>query len=996
MKKFLAQLLAVTLIISMIVLPVSASPKGNTYNGTAIPFSDWTNAGNGAWQETDGVLSPSDAQTWTMLRYNKELGSYYTVELDVKQPDQNDSIKIGFEVEDGDNFTESGLILEMHNAGVSRIFNQAINSTNESAYGGCNNGYGGSQGFSKSTDWIHVKLQRAGSDFAVTLGDGETRTFQFSSDAYNGGHLVLGALNGRAISYQNITITKSAAPVGTVENTFNGTTIPFADWNSVGEGSWQEMGGVVAPSDAQSWTMLQFKEALGSNYTIDLDVKQPDQNNSFKLGFEVEAGQNFTQSGLILDLHNAGVSRIFNWNINSADEGAYGGCNNGYGGTKGFSKSTDWIHVKIQRADNDFTVKVNDGETRTFQFTTDAYNGGHLVLGSVENRAISYRNIVITTSSSSGGNNQNTFNGVGIPFGDWRNAGNGSWQYSYTTIEPSERDEWTMLDYNRALGEYYSIELDVKQPDTNDGIKIGFEVKPGENFTQSGLVFEMHNAGVARVYDWGINMADEGAYGGCNNGYGGTRGFSGTTDWIHVKIQRCEDRYVVTYNDGSVKTFGFTLAGHSGGHLMLGAVNYRQIAYQNIHINTYSGPFAGFDYIETNGNDTASRSSGASRPGRLLRYRADRNAPELDSRWLNVGNGWWRVQDGILHPGLQDEWTMIASEKRLGDAYTVEFDVKQPNTDDGIKIGFEAEYNHNFTQSGLVLEMHNYGVMRIFDWAINARSESAYGGCNNGFGGNQTFSKTTDWIHVKIQRNGSRFNVTVNDGTEHTFAFTSNSYNGGHIVLGSVNHRDVQYKNIILTKQQTSPLPASRVNTLNGQLLTPADWRNAGNGSWYDDFGVIKPAESKEWTMLALDKALGKDYVAEFDVKQPNTDDGIKIGFEVANDQNFTESGLILELHNLGVARVYDWKINLQNEWAYGGCNNSYGGRTNFSRTTDWIHVRIARSGDTFTVSFNDGAEKTFTFNSGNYNGGHLMLGSVNGRVVEYRDFRVTTADSAV
>lgn len=129
------------MLFGLMALSVSAAPEDNAADGVTIPFSAWTNVGNGEWAQNDeGIIAPTDAQEWTMLAYSKALGDTYTVEFDVKQPDQNDNIKIGFEVEEGHNFTQSGLVLEMHNAGVTRIFNWAINSNDESAYGGCNNG----------------------------------------------------------------------------------------------------------------------------------------------------------------------------------------------------------------------------------------------------------------------------------------------------------------------------------------------------------------------------------------------------------------------------------------------------------------------------------------------------------------------------------------------------------------------------------------------------------------------------------------------------------------------------------------------------------------------------------------------------------------------------------------------------------------------------------------------------------------------------------------
>lgn len=401
MKKTFAILVALSMLFGLMALSVSAAPEDNAADGVTIPFSAWTSVGNGEWSQNDeGIIAPADAQEWTMLAYSKALGNTYTVEFDVKQPDQNDNIKIGFEVEEGHNFTQSGLVLELHNAGVARIYNWGINSTDEGAYGGCNNGYGGGQGFSKSTDWIHVKIVRDKNDFSVTVNDGEVRGFTFSSSDYNGGHLVLGAVNGRQIEYKNITIKTSVEPPEVIDsnNTFNGNGIPFSDWNNAGNGSWQETEqGVITPDEMGEWLLLRYGKDLGKKFRVELDVRQPDTQHSIMIGFAVEPGQNFTQSGLVLDMHNAGVARIFNWAINSNDESAYGGCNNGYGGSRTFSATTDWVHVIIERDGDHFVVVINDGSgDQKFDFTAEGYEGGYLVLGSNPSRRLQYKDITIT------------------------------------------------------------------------------------------------------------------------------------------------------------------------------------------------------------------------------------------------------------------------------------------------------------------------------------------------------------------------------------------------------------------------------------------------------------------------------------------------------------------------------------------------------------------------------------------------------------------------
>ena len=214
----------------------------------------------------------------------------------------------------------------MHNAGVSRIYNWGINSTDDGAYGGCNNGYGGGKGFSKTTDWIHVKIVRAGNEFSVTVNDGEERAFNFTSSDYNGGHLVLGAVNGRQIQYKNISIKKTtpAAPeVVTGTNTFNGEAMPFDAWQNAGEGSWKQTeNGIITPDSMGEWLLLRYGTDLGKNFRVDLDVKQPDTQHQIVIGFACNVGHNYTQSGLLMEMHNAGVSRVYEWAISWNDEGA--------------------------------------------------------------------------------------------------------------------------------------------------------------------------------------------------------------------------------------------------------------------------------------------------------------------------------------------------------------------------------------------------------------------------------------------------------------------------------------------------------------------------------------------------------------------------------------------------------------------------------------------------------------------------------------------------
>lgn len=212
MKKLLAICLIAVLFVSCLPFAVWADEAalGNTYNGEAIPFADWTNISmeGGAWTEENGIITANGGCEWLLLQYNRKIEGNYIIEFDVKQPDKNKNLQIimGFECEKGENYTTTGLTLELHNAGVGRLYDTAINRKNQGAYGGCNNPYGGGQGYGATTEWIHVKIQRVENLFIVEYNDGVLYQITATLEDYNGGYLVLGAQNARQISYKNITI----------------------------------------------------------------------------------------------------------------------------------------------------------------------------------------------------------------------------------------------------------------------------------------------------------------------------------------------------------------------------------------------------------------------------------------------------------------------------------------------------------------------------------------------------------------------------------------------------------------------------------------------------------------------------------------------------------------------------------------------------------------------------------------------------------------------
>ena len=76
-----------------------------------------------------------------------------------------------------------------------------------------------------------------------------------------------------------------------------------------------------------------------------------------------------------------------------------GSYDNPYGGNLGYAPNTEWRHIKIQRSGNEFTINLDNDPAQTITFTCDTVSGGHLVLGAVGQRMVSYKNLVITTGS---------------------------------------------------------------------------------------------------------------------------------------------------------------------------------------------------------------------------------------------------------------------------------------------------------------------------------------------------------------------------------------------------------------------------------------------------------------------------------------------------------------------------------------------------------------------------------------------------------------------
>lgn len=217
-------------VLMLVMMPVAA--MAHTYNDAEITFAEWSNAAFGGWeQKEDGTLVPTELTDFTLLRLDKDLGDEYTVEFDVKQDDLNSgwqTIQIGFEVNAGENFTQSGFTLDMHNAGVARVIEFSKANAGASVLGSYDNTYG-QIGYVPNTEWRHIKIQRAGSNFTITIDNDTNAVISFTCDTVSGGHLVLGAVGGRMVSYRNVVVTdgnKTAEPP--VVNPGTGDAMEFA------------------------------------------------------------------------------------------------------------------------------------------------------------------------------------------------------------------------------------------------------------------------------------------------------------------------------------------------------------------------------------------------------------------------------------------------------------------------------------------------------------------------------------------------------------------------------------------------------------------------------------------------------------------------------------------------------------------------------------------------------------------------------------------------
>lgn len=271
MKKTVSVILSCVLLVGLLVPCVHADDNiGSSYNGQSISLADFLNVGEGTWSEENGVICSDGNAEWLLLQFNTKIEGNYLIEYDVRQEDVNRNLSIttGFEVNHTENYTTSGLTFEMHNLGLGRLYDTAINRVSETAYGGCNNTYGDMETFSPTDEWIHVKFQRVENKFTVDFYDGTARHIECVLEDYNGGYMVLGANPSRKIYYKNITITDNMDVVADVAEPSYPETVGqsiyrlggnrFGEWTT--DGDWSFDGASMTQSAQAAEERIAYLE----------------------------------------------------------------------------------------------------------------------------------------------------------------------------------------------------------------------------------------------------------------------------------------------------------------------------------------------------------------------------------------------------------------------------------------------------------------------------------------------------------------------------------------------------------------------------------------------------------------------------------------------------------------------------------------------------------------------------------------------------------------
>ena len=75
MKRVVTIVVLLAMLLTCFPAVTFATNATNTLNGEDIPFSQWTNAAFGGWEQLeDGTLVPTELTDFTMLRLEQDLG----------------------------------------------------------------------------------------------------------------------------------------------------------------------------------------------------------------------------------------------------------------------------------------------------------------------------------------------------------------------------------------------------------------------------------------------------------------------------------------------------------------------------------------------------------------------------------------------------------------------------------------------------------------------------------------------------------------------------------------------------------------------------------------------------------------------------------------------------------------------------------------------------------------------------------------------------------
>lgn len=305
---------------------------------------------------------------------------------------------IGFDVNEGENLSTSGLTLDMHNAGVWRIIDFKDRDNKNVAIGNYSNPYGGERwDYSCTTQWIHIRIERLKNYYSVTINDGTEKTIRFETDAYNGGHLCISAVGKRDIMFKNITIldhvTSLAASEPTYPETIGSTTYTF-DGNAYGEWiapeGWKAEGSSFTSTITEGEQTAYLNVATMRNFKLTLDYEVLSENGgTFGIGFRKKTGAGTYQGlgyALIFKLDPEGNTMTI------ADYTASGAA-----GLDGMAHEFELAgNVTLTASGNEFCVWLDD--ELILNATSNAYAFGHISLFT-EGCSVEFANIEVTSDA---------------------------------------------------------------------------------------------------------------------------------------------------------------------------------------------------------------------------------------------------------------------------------------------------------------------------------------------------------------------------------------------------------------------------------------------------------------------------------------------------------------------------------------------------------------------------------------------------------------------